>query len=445
MFQALRFFLVLVGCSLVGLAWGHHSNAPHFDTEVEVKKTGVVTQWKFVNPHAYLHFNVMEDGKTVQWRCETDAATGLKRRGYTSDSFRVGEELTVIGNPAKREDNSCFFRDVILADGTQINRNTNMSEVRAAASLEPVLPLNTEDRVLMLANGEPNISGFWWDGDDSAPSGPPPAANPAGGMMGMGMGMAGQSSRLEMLSNMPLTAAGEKLRDSYEFIYDDPALQCKMANIMDGLGRDEAVSEIRQNANSITIMYGYMDYLRTIHMDTKAHPDNLEPSLGGHSVGSWDGDKLIVDTVGFLPSVLHPRTGIPTSEQLHVVEEFRYDAVRKELLRSYVAKDPVYFAEEFSGEDRLRAAPRAYEPYDCEPLSGVNNLRPGTPEYEAELIRMKAAKDNVASAPALAQSAGEVALDEAPGGSGTKIIGAIFLGLIFFVGGFLLQRGKSNK
>ena len=61
---------------------------------------------------------------------------------------------------------------------------------------------------------------------------------------------------------------------------------------------------------------------RTIYMDGRAHPKDLEPSYYGHSVGRWEGDALVVDTVGFNTKFWIDREGTPHTEQLHLVERF---------------------------------------------------------------------------------------------------------------------------
>src|SRR5579883_1599299 len=61
---------------------------------------------------------------------------------------------------------------------------------------------------------------------------------------------------------------------------------------------------------------------RTIYMDGRAHPANLSPTDRGHSVGHWEGDTLVVDTVGFGERVWVDNLGVPTTEQLHTIERF---------------------------------------------------------------------------------------------------------------------------
>ncbi|MES2623782.1 MAG: hypothetical protein V4628_00755 [Pseudomonadota bacterium] len=61
---------------------------------------------------------------------------------------------------------------------------------------------------------------------------------------------------------------------------------------------------------------------RTVYMDGRAHPENYEPTNYGHSTGKWEGDTLVVDTVGFVEDFWLDRRGLPHTEQLHTIERF---------------------------------------------------------------------------------------------------------------------------
>jgi hypothetical protein len=61
---------------------------------------------------------------------------------------------------------------------------------------------------------------------------------------------------------------------------------------------------------------------RVIYMDGRPHPKDLFPSYYGHSIGHWEGDTLVVDTVGFNEKFWMERQGIPHTEQLHLIERF---------------------------------------------------------------------------------------------------------------------------
>lgn len=61
---------------------------------------------------------------------------------------------------------------------------------------------------------------------------------------------------------------------------------------------------------------------RIIHMDTRSHPEDLDPSYYGHSVGWWEGDTFVVDTVGFNERSWIDALGLVRTDQLHQIERF---------------------------------------------------------------------------------------------------------------------------
>jgi len=61
---------------------------------------------------------------------------------------------------------------------------------------------------------------------------------------------------------------------------------------------------------------------RTIHMDGRKHPSELIPSAYGDSIGRWDGDSLVIDTVGFTEKFWMNRDGLPHTDQMHLTERF---------------------------------------------------------------------------------------------------------------------------
>jgi hypothetical protein len=61
---------------------------------------------------------------------------------------------------------------------------------------------------------------------------------------------------------------------------------------------------------------------RVIYMDGRPHPKNLDPEYTGHSIGRWEGDTFVVDTVGFNDGSWIEAEGLPHTEQLHLIERF---------------------------------------------------------------------------------------------------------------------------
>jgi hypothetical protein len=74
---------------------------------------------------------------------------------------------------------------------------------------------------------------------------------------------------------------------------------------------------------------------RTIYMDGRPHPQNLSPTYRGHSVGHWEGDTLVVDTVGFNEGAWIDNLGMPATNLLHTIERFTrtdFNQIRYEII-----------------------------------------------------------------------------------------------------------------
>jgi hypothetical protein len=80
--------------------------------------------------------------------------------------------------------------------------------------------------------------------------------------------------------------------------------------------------QIVQSSKAIFMLFEYDHTIRQIFIDGRPHPEDITPTYMGHSIGKWDGDTLVVDTVGFNDKSWLDRDGHPHSDQLHVVERF---------------------------------------------------------------------------------------------------------------------------
>jgi hypothetical protein len=99
----------------------HHSFAAEFDSNQPMTVTGVVTKLEWMNPHTHFYIDVKDDsGKVVNWDVETGSPNVLSRRGWTRNSLKVGDIVTVDTFRAKDGSNLASARTVKLSDGRKI-------------------------------------------------------------------------------------------------------------------------------------------------------------------------------------------------------------------------------------------------------------------------------------------------------------------------------------
>jgi len=116
---------------------------------------------------------------------------------------------------------------------------------------------------------------------------------------------------------------------------------------------------------------------RTIYMDGRKHPENLAPTYYGHSIGWWEGDTLVVDTVGFNERFWIDRGQLPHTNQLHLVEKYTRTAL--ETMRyELTVDDPGAYTAPFTGVSNLRwqADTELFE-YICQQANQAHTLMVG--------------------------------------------------------------------
>ena len=148
---------------------------------------------------------------------------------------------------------------------------------------------------------------------------------------------------------VPLLPAAKALRDSRKE-HDEPYLYC----MPQGAVRAQPypwrfVQNYTHKAPThlFKLEEGNIHSYRQIFMDGRKHPSELDPTWFGHSIGHWEGDTLVVDTVGFNDKFWFDRRGHPHTEQLHVIERFtRKDMGHMEI--KITVDDPGAYSKPFT-------------------------------------------------------------------------------------------------
>jgi hypothetical protein len=140
-------------------------------------------------------------------------------------------------------------------------------------------------------------------------------------------------------------------------VYRDDIGQCWPAGLPLIMTRYWPMAMI-QIPTAIYMVSGFMNSLRIVYLDGRSHtdPDIIVRTFNGESIGRWEGDTLVVDTVGFRGDHHWMDQGgasIPAGEQLHIVERIRLVNDRKQLEIEYTMTDPEYWEGEWKSTKRF--------------------------------------------------------------------------------------------
>lgn len=105
---------------LPSLALAHHGQAA-YDTTQSVTIKGTVTDFKFTNPHCIVKLDVNDDkGAKQEWQGELTSPNHLVRAGWSVQTFKPGDEVTLTGFRAKTGANSMWITKVVLKNGEEM-------------------------------------------------------------------------------------------------------------------------------------------------------------------------------------------------------------------------------------------------------------------------------------------------------------------------------------
>ena len=114
-----------VALFVTGAAFAHHSFAM-FDRDKEVVLSGVVHEFQWTNPHAFIEFDVSNDkGQAERWSVEMNSPNNLTRQGWKSTYLKNGDKVTVTLNPLRDGKHGGLFVAIVLPDGKVIKDPTS--------------------------------------------------------------------------------------------------------------------------------------------------------------------------------------------------------------------------------------------------------------------------------------------------------------------------------
>jgi hypothetical protein len=327
----------LVSVALPLCLSAHHSNDYHFDRNVGVTVRGTVNSFRFINPHSRLLVDVTNGhGEVVTWDCEMGAANGLKRRGWTDEVFLPGEEIVIQGFAARRNPTECYFDVAEMGDGRRITMADSFDEATTATAAARAS--------LAAPSGVPDFTRTWQRQTGAGGGGPQ---------------LGGPNRQAWVLNE-----AGQAALAAYDPVTDDPSLDCSPVSIARLWGNGD-LTQIVQDDSQVIIRHEWMDARRVVYLGMTEHPSEIERNVLGHSIGWYEGNTLVIDTVGYPYGMLHQHPGLPHSDKLHTIERLTLSESGDSFELSYVAEDEEYFIGQLTGSRSFGASSETMREYNC--------------------------------------------------------------------------------
>lgn len=309
----------------------HHSDAA-LEMDSVATFEGVVTEYSLRNPHSYFTVGTTDArGESVEWEVQMGSAISLSRRGWTRDTFSVGDRVAVSVRPAR--------------DGRPYGLLTSVEKAGAPVSYSR-LPA-PEGATTTTLEGK-------WILDPSSLS----ADYPGG---------------LDQLTarDLTLTEKGRIADVAYtQNSQENSELGCITKPTPGAIIYTSSYAlelEFNDSDEVIMIRSQFFDQERTVYMDGRAHPPVDERTHEGHSIGWWEGEVLVVDTRNFSDNRSPYQNGIPSGAQKHVVERYRLHEDGTRLTVEFMLEDPEYIVGSMTHARDLIYSPQIeMTPFNCD-------------------------------------------------------------------------------
>jgi hypothetical protein len=255
------------------------------------------------------------ESATLTWAVENPRSTTISPtvgRAAPRGALKVSPKATTTYTLTVTGTNGTLTKTVTVA----------VAGTKAVAASETEPADITKQPTPRTADGKPDLTGVYGYGQGAARGAPPPTAAP---------GSLPRTPTLKPGAEKYRVARGPEDTGLYSTCTPPGVPQTFMVPYY---------VQFVQSPKYLIILHEYLHLSRTIPLDGSPHPPDPDPFWMGHSTGKWEGDTLVVDSVGFKESEI---SGYKTTESLHVVERFRRPTLGT-LEYEAVIEDPNVFA-----------------------------------------------------------------------------------------------------
>jgi hypothetical protein len=303
----------------------HHAIRAKFDATKTRTLSGTVTKLDWANPHVHILMDVTEGNSVNLWAVELESQWDLEKSGWTPDTLKPGDRVTVAGIVARDGSNQIWGETVTTTTGRKV-LNLNATAIAALVPTPnlPILPVPRWPDGKPRLGPAPGETGYW--------------AKPSSTVL-METGANVQIDKFGILNNIAdvdkVAPFQRWARDLYEyrqrnFLADDPTyLYCKPPGALRQFQQTMGNEFIEDKPNGrvfLTSGGGNHDW-HFIYTDGRPQTGEIRgndtnPLYYGNARGRWEGDTFVVDSRGFNEKFWFSNGGLPHTEQLHLVERF---------------------------------------------------------------------------------------------------------------------------
>jgi hypothetical protein len=350
---------LIVACSIPALA--HHSMAAMYDDKKPITLKGAITKFDWTNPHAFIFLDVPDArGNAVNWAVELPSRIDLKRDGWTQESAPIGETVSIEGSLARDGSKQIEGKVVTLANGKKLSAAPMPFPKVAAAPAKPA-PRWPDGHIRL--GRQPGETGYWTSTAASV------MEETGSNVLMSADGLLANIADAGKVAPFQPWAKGLYEYRQKTLLKDDPMQAClppggpRQFQVPYGI----RIEEQPDNKRIFVFSGGGNRNWRLIHLDNRAHqPEDLTPTYYGDSVGKWEGDTLVIDTLGFNERFWFSNGGLPHTENLHLTERLSrpdYNILKYEVR----VDDPGAYTRPWSASWNLQWVPgQDIEEYFCD-------------------------------------------------------------------------------
>jgi hypothetical protein len=287
-----------------------------FDAASDMKLTGIVTLVDWKNPRAHVFVNVTDGSQVVNWAVELESPLVLTGSGWKETTVKAGDKVEVQGIRARNGSRQLWSKNLKVAG----------KEVFTVKDLKPAMPA-TSAAAPRNADGKPSLGeadGYW-----GFPSGHGLVEDGVKVTMDRYGQLAQLTDAAKVAPMQPWALALYQSRQQRS-LQDDPMfINCKPPGGPRQFQADLGFKFVEDKVNQrVFVLMGSGNHnYRIIYLDGRAQKgsvtgDDDNPLYFGRSAGKWEGDTLVVNSIGFNEDFWFTNGGLPHTSNLVLTERF---------------------------------------------------------------------------------------------------------------------------